>query len=335
MIYTIYKNVRRAGSRALRRTLRLARARRGWSIGGWSWRGRRPAWLDACAPGWHASPSDDAHRVSSSCAPAIGDLGGQRGRWRLAAIARGAAAAGADVVVLPELITSGYLLRVDAEECAAAAIAADHAILGEWATEAARAGDRWSVGGFCELGQDGKIYNSAALLDADRRCAPSTASCTCGTARSAASRRAPTAPPVVDTRVGQIARGRLLRPGVPGADARRRPGRARSCCAVPTNWPLVPRPDGERPPEAVIAMARRPRQPHGDRLRRPARDRARAGVDGRVDDRRRRRLGRRRDARRRDGSSPTSTWTPALDKRLTELADAFGDRRPELYGSLG
>jgi predicted amidohydrolase len=25
----------------------------------------------------------------------------------------------------------------------------------------------------------------------------------------------------------------------------------------------------------------------------------------------------------------------ALDKRLTEYADAFGDRRPELYGALG
>jgi predicted amidohydrolase len=25
---------------------------------------------------------------------------------------------------------------------------------------------------------------------------------------------------------------------------------------------------------------------------------------------------------------------PALDKRLTELADAFGDRRPECYGGL-
>ncbi len=25
--------------------------------------------------------------------------------------------------------------------------------------------------------------------------------------------------------------------------------------AVPTNWPLVPRPDGERPPEAIVAMA--------------------------------------------------------------------------------
>ena len=25
---------------------------------------------------------------------------------------------------------------------------------------------------------------------------------------------------------------------------------------------------------------------------------------------------------------------PALDKKLTERADAFGDRRPELYGAL-
>jgi predicted amidohydrolase len=25
---------------------------------------------------------------------------------------------------------------------------------------------------------------------------------------------------------------------------------------------------------------------------------------------------------------------PALDKRLTDLADAFGDRRPELYGGV-
>ena len=98
--------------------------------------------------------------VAAQLGPSIGDLEANRA-LALAAI-RDAVNAGADVVVLPELITSGYMFA-SAEEAASAAIAADHEILREWAAEAAQA-DILLAGGFCELGEDGRVYNSAAIF---------------------------------------------------------------------------------------------------------------------------------------------------------------------------
>jgi predicted amidohydrolase len=76
-----------------------------------------------------------------------------------------AAAGGADVIVLPELCTSGYVLA-STEEARAAAVPANGALLEGWAREAAR-GDAIVIGGFCELGDDGLLYNSSALVDRD------------------------------------------------------------------------------------------------------------------------------------------------------------------------
>lgn len=97
-------------------------------------------------------------------APVIGDLAANR---TLAVVAiREAVDTGADVVVLPELITSGYMFD-SPREAAAAAIGRDHEILAEWAAEAVRA-DIVLAGGFCELGDDGLIYNGAAEFDTTR-----------------------------------------------------------------------------------------------------------------------------------------------------------------------
>ena len=71
-----------------------------------------------------------------------------------------AVAAGADVVVLPELVTSGYMFT-DAAEARTAALSADSPRFAEWA---ALLGDSIAVLGFCELGTDGRLYNSAAVL---------------------------------------------------------------------------------------------------------------------------------------------------------------------------
>jgi len=105
------------------------------------------------------------------------------------------------VIVLPELITSGYMFE-SPEESAAAAITTDHEILREWAAEAAGA-DIVLIGGFCERGDDGEVYNSAVALDAgglravyrklhlwDREKLVFTAGAE--------------PPPVIDTRVGRI-----------------------------------------------------------------------------------------------------------------------------------
>jgi 5-aminopentanamidase len=76
-----------------------------------------------------------------------------------------AIAAGAQIVVVPELSNSGYVFRSQ-EEARAAAVPADGALLSGWADEAA-GGDAVVVGGFCELGGDGRLYNSSALVDRD------------------------------------------------------------------------------------------------------------------------------------------------------------------------
>jgi predicted amidohydrolase len=260
-------------------------------------------------------------------APTLGDVEANRA-LALAAI-REATAAGADVVVLPELITSGYLFA-SREEVAAAAIGRDDPILEEWADEAAGA-DVVIVAGFCERGEDGRIYNSAALLDAGGlRAVYRKLHLWDGEKLLFEPGRE--APPVVETRVGRVAA--VICYDLEFPELTRAVALAGAqLLAVPTNWPLVPRPDGERPPEALIAMA-------AARVNRMAV----ACAD---------RLGTERGLEWTGGSTIVGVdgWVaaetrapgllladvdlePALDKRLTERADAFGDRRPEMYASV-
>ena len=180
-------------------------------------------------------------------APAVGDAEGNR---RLAREAlRAATEAGARIVLLPELVTSGYVFE-SAEEAHALAIPV--AELADWAEEAARA-EAVIVGGFAELGEDDAVYNSAAvygpdgllavyrkthLWDREKLCFEAGAE----------------APPVLDTPYGRIGvavcydlyfpeltRGLALA----GADL----------IALPANLPLFPRPEGERPVEIALAQA--------------------------------------------------------------------------------
>ncbi len=102
--------------------------------------------------------------VTVACAqfePTVGDEPANRQRVREAI--RAAGAAGAEIVVLPELSTSGYVFASE-EEARHTAQAADGAALQAWAQEAGRAG-AVVIGGFCELGDDGRLYNSAAVVD--------------------------------------------------------------------------------------------------------------------------------------------------------------------------
>jgi predicted amidohydrolase len=182
-------------------------------------------------------------------APVVGDLESNRRLTRDAV--REAVGAGARLIVLPELSTSGYVFE-SREEARACAEPADGAALAGWAEEAAR-GDAVVVGGFCELAEDGHLYNSAAVVD--------------GTGVLAVYRKihlwdreqlvfepGRDRAPVLETRVGRIgvavcydlnfpevARGLALA----GADI----------VTVPTNWPLYPRAPGERPIEIALAMA--------------------------------------------------------------------------------
>jgi 5-aminopentanamidase len=95
-------------------------------------------------------------------APLVGDTRFNRRVTRDAI--REAVSGGARLIVLPELATSGYAFE-SLEEARATAQPPDGPALSDWATEAAR-GDAVVVGGFCELGDDDTLYNSAAIVDA-------------------------------------------------------------------------------------------------------------------------------------------------------------------------
>jgi predicted amidohydrolase len=265
--------------------------------------------------------------VAAQLAPTFGDLEANR-RLCLGAI-RSAVDAGADVIVLPELITSGYMFS-SPEEAAAMAIAADHEILREWAAEAADA-DVVLAGGFCELGDEGRVYNSAAVFDQSGLRAVYR-KLHLWDAEKLVFSPGEKPPPVLDTRVGRIAV--LICYDLEFPELTRSVALAGAqLLLVPTNWPLVARPDGERPPEVVIAMA----AARVNRMAVVCADRVGAergmewtggttivGVDGWVA----------AQSRQPGLLSADIDLAPALDKRLTDHADAFADRRPEMYGDV-
>jgi predicted amidohydrolase len=167
-------------------------------------------------------------------APDVENLASNAERAR-AAIA-GAVAAGADIVVVPELVNSGYVFE-SAEEARAAAVPVDGELLRGWQEEAAR-GAAMVIGGFCELGDDGHVYNSSALVDADGVLAVYRKLHLWAHEQQWFARgEAP--PPVIDTRHGRIGLGvcydlefpELTRGlALAGADL----------IVLPTNWPREP-----------------------------------------------------------------------------------------------
>jgi 5-aminopentanamidase len=259
-------------------------------------------------------------------APRVGDLPGNAD-LSTAAIAR-CVAAGADVVVLPELVTSGYVFA-SPDEARSVAITPEHPVFSRWAAELPPG--TIVAGGFCERGDDGLLYNSAAVVDA--------------TGVRAVYRKAHLwdreklffapggeHPPVVETvhgRIGVLVCYDLEFPewtrtvALAGADL----------IVVPTNWPLVGRPAGERPPEVVIAMA----AARVNRVAIACCDRA--GTE------------RGQEWTRGTTVIDAAGWVLAAtqeeaevvveldllasrDKTLTEHAHLLHDRRPELYGAV-
>ena len=181
-------------------------------------------------------------------APVFGDPAANR-ELTADAVTR-AAEQGASVVVLPELISSGYVFRSQAE-AAASAEAADGPTVTGWARLAAEH-QIVIVGGFCETA-GGELYNSAALVDpGGLRCVYRKAHLWDSESLWFAPGSA--APPVVATRLGRIAvmicydlefPEWVRLPALDGAQL---------LCA-PTNWPAFPRPEGERPAEIVRVQA--------------------------------------------------------------------------------
>ena len=180
-------------------------------------------------------------------APVISDLTGNT--ELIATQISAAATAGAQVIVLPELATSGYMFN-DADEARAVALAAGAPDFGIWS---AAAGAAVVIGGFCELGDDGRLYNSAAVVDAD-----GFAACyrkthlwdrerlifTAGDAR----------PPVLVTVHGTIAV--MVCYDLEFAELTRRAALdGAELIVAPVNWPLFDRPEGEHPGEVITAMS--------------------------------------------------------------------------------
>lgn len=153
-----------------------------------------------------------------------------------------AADAGARLVVLPELVNSGYVFT-GADEARALAEPADGPSVTAWA-RLARARDVLIVGGFCEL-LDGAVRNSQVMVDA--------------TGTRAVYRKAhlwhdeqdvfapgDRAAPVVDTALGRI--GMMICYDLEFPEWTRAAGLAGAdLLAVSTNWPSSPVPAGERP----------------------------------------------------------------------------------------
>lgn len=264
--------------------------------------------------------------VCHQLAPRIGDLAANHAA-SLAAVGD-AVSRGADIVVLPELVTSGYLFR-SRDEAREVAITPDHPIFGEWA--ATLSGDTVVVGGFCELGRDGSLYNSAAVVDRSGVVAVYRKT-HLWDRENLIFEAGDAPPPVVDTphgRLGVIICYDLEFPELTRCVALR----GADLLTVPTNWPLMPRPAGERPGEIVLAMAAaRVNRVFIACCDRVGSERGQEWTGGTsiIDE-----AGWVLAASDKAGAVQTDVdLRRARAKSLTERNDLFGDRRPGLYGDL-
>lgn len=182
-------------------------------------------------------------------APRIGDL--DYNRTLSTEAIRQAAARGAQVVVLPELVQSGYVFR-DLQEALTLSESLDGPTLSLWKTLAEEL-QVVIVGGFCERLDDQRVANSAALIEPEG---------TLTVYRKAhlwdrenlIFTPGDEPPPVVPTRFGPIAM--MICYDLEFPEWVRLPALAGAAllCA-PVNWPDGPRPPSERPAEMVRVQA--------------------------------------------------------------------------------
>jgi predicted amidohydrolase len=264
----------------------------------------------------------------------VGELEVNRQAARMAVAE--AAAAGARLVVLPELSDSGYVFSGAREARSLASTAASGVTLREWRSLAA--GHNLAIaGGFCELGPDGKLYNSAAIVDASGTRAVYRKVHLWDTEKKIFT-PGDDAPQVVELPFGNV--GLMIcydlefpewvrLAALSGADL----------IAVPVNWPAsgTPAPPGERSGEVVAVQAAA--SSNGVFIAAADRCGTERGVDW---------LGGSVIVRR--GGYPaagplcedraavltaTIDLRLARDKRISELNDLFTDRRPDLYARYG
>jgi 5-aminopentanamidase len=246
-----------------------------------------------------------------------------------------AARAGARLVVLPELSDSGYVFTDADEARSLAAPATSSATLREWRSLATAHG-LTIAGGFCELGPEGQLYNSAAIVDSS---GPLTVyrKAHLWDAEKTIFTPGDEAPPVVELPFGNV--GLMICYDLEFPEwVRIAALRGADLIAAPVNWPASasPAPPRERSGEVVSAQAAA--STNGVFIAIADRCGTERGVDW---------VG--GSAILRRGGYPiagpvcadratvlTAAIDPqqARDKRISGHNDLFADRRPDLYARL-
>ncbi|WP_165673650.1 nitrilase family protein [Metapseudomonas otitidis] len=262
-------------------------------------------------------------------APRIGELAHNR------ALAEGAirraALEGAHIIVLPELVQSGYLFR-DKAEALALSEPLDGPAVSHWQALARELGVVIAAG-FCERRDDGELANSAVLVDPDGLRAHYRKA-HLWDAEKALFIPGDAPPPVVDTVHGRL--GLMICYDLEFPEWVRLPALAgvQLLCA-PVNWPLGPRPQGERPAEVVRVQANAAvNRMFIAACDRHGHERGQGWVQGSVIV----------DADGFPLAGPveggerlllaTLDLAQADDKRISSRNDVHGDRRPALYQAL-
>ena len=261
----------------------------------------------------------------------VGDVAANRAA-AAAAVAE-AAGQGAELVVLPELCDTGYVFSGAPEARALATSAANSPTLREWCTFSGQYATAIAAG-FCELGDDGLLYNSAALISGGEVRAVYRKAHLWDAEKLVFT--AGDGPPVVVDlpfgRAGLMVCYDLEFPewvrlaALGGADL----------IAAPVNWPAMPVPAGERPSDVVRVQA----EASMNRLFIAVADRCRAergvswvggtvivGPDGYP-------LAGPVTADRPAVLTAPCDLAQARDKRVSTHNDVFTDRRPALYGPV-
>jgi 5-aminopentanamidase len=262
--------------------------------------------------------------------PRLGDTAGNRALVRRAI--REAVAERAALVVLPELCTTGYRFA-SVDEARGLAQPAAGGALDDW-TEEARRADVVIVAGFAEIDRDGALYSSAAVVDESGVVAVYRKA-HLWDAERAIFARGREAAPVVETRVGRVGVAicyDLFFPELTRSVALR----GADVIAVPTNSPGTSE-AGEPADHVGVSIARA--AAHVNRVFVAVCDRS-------GEERGQRFVGRSAivDPDGRLVAGPpgdrertlvaTCDLAAARDKRFTGTTnDAFGDRRPEVYGA--
>jgi len=243
-----------------------------------------------------------------------------------------AVGAGAEVVVLPELVTTGYVFG-SVQEARGLAEPVDGPSLQAITTLAAEH-DLVIAGGFAELAAGDEVYNSAFLIDRSGvRAVYRKAHLWADERRWFKPGRQPS--PVVDTDRGRI--GILICYDLEFPEWTRIAALAGAdLLCVPTNWPASPRPHGERPIEVVRAQA----TASVDRVFVVACDRvgpergvdwvggsAIVGPDGYP-------LAQAEAGGRAQNLLARCDLRLARDKSTSAVNNVVADRRPELYGRI-